>query len=61
VVLTVVIEYFDTIRDRSVLPSVEPGFMRAALPREIPPEGAKWDEIHPDIEKIIMASPGKSR
>lgn len=49
-----VIEYFKTISDRPVLPSVEPGFMRKSLPTEIPVEGAKWDEIQPDIEKLIM-------
>jgi aromatic-L-amino-acid/L-tryptophan decarboxylase len=49
-----VIDYFKTISDRPVLPSVEPGFMRKSLPTEIPVEGVKWDEIHPDIERIIM-------
>jgi len=37
-----------------VLPSVQPGFMRESLPEEIPVEGVNWDEIQPDIEKIIM-------
>ena len=36
------------------MPSVEPGFMRKQLPTEIPKEGVKWDEIQPDIEKLIM-------
>lgn len=49
-----VIEYFKTISDRPVIPSVHPGFMRKQLPTEIPTEGVKWDEIQPDIEKLIM-------
>jgi aromatic-L-amino-acid/L-tryptophan decarboxylase len=53
----VVVEYFQTIGERTVLPSVEPGFMRKALPTEIPEQGVKWDEIQPDIEKIIMVRP----
>jgi aromatic-L-amino-acid decarboxylase len=52
--LILVVEYFNTIRDRPVLPSVQPGFMRQSLPNEIPQQGVKWDEIQPDIEKIIM-------
>ena len=50
----IVIDYFQTISDRPVLPSVEAGFMRESLPSEIPAEGVKWDEIQPDIERIIM-------
>ena len=49
-----VIDYLQTISDRPVLPSVEPGFMRESLPSEMPVEGVKWDEIQPDIEKLIM-------
>lgn len=30
--------------------------MRKSLPSEIPAEGAKWDEIQPDIENIIMVT-----
>jgi hypothetical protein len=55
-VLMVVVEYFNTIRDRPVLPSVQPGFMRESLPNEMPAEGVKWEEIQPDIEKIMMVS-----
>ena len=28
--------------------------MRQSLPTSIPVEGVKWDEIQPDIEKVIM-------
>ena len=28
--------------------------MRNALPKTMPEEGVKWDEIHPDIERVIM-------
>jgi hypothetical protein len=49
-----VIEYFNTIGERPVLPSVQPGFMREALPSSIPVDGVKWDQIQPDIENLIM-------
>jgi aromatic-L-amino-acid/L-tryptophan decarboxylase len=52
--LMLVIDYFATIRDRPVLPSVQPGFMRKSLPDGIPEEGVKWEDIQADIEKIIM-------
>ena len=49
-----VIDYLSNIRERPVLPSVQPGFMQKALPTGIPKKGVKWEEIQPDIEKIIM-------
>lgn len=46
--------YMNTLRTRRVTPSVEPGYLRAALPSEAPeyPEG--WDEVMKDVENKIM-------
>jgi hypothetical protein len=35
--------------------------MRKALPDGIPEQGVKWDEIQPDIEKIIMVQQALSK
>ena len=47
-------DYFDTIQDRRVIPSVEPGYLRTLLPREPPNDGETWDEVQIDIEAKIM-------
>lgn len=54
-----IIDYVDNIRDRPVLPSVEPGYLNDLLPNSPPEEGQQWSEILPDVEKYIM--PGVSR
>jgi hypothetical protein len=51
-------DYLENIRDRSVLPSVQPGYMRNLIPDLPPEEGEKWSHIFDDIEKVIM--PGVS-
>ncbi|KAF2733904.1 dopa decarboxylase-like protein [Polyplosphaeria fusca] len=46
--------YYDTIAERPVLPSVSPGYLRPLLPDGPPEEGESWDKIQADIEKVIM-------
>lgn len=46
--------YMNTIRKRRVTPSVEPGYLRAALPSEAPQYPESWDEVMCDVEKKIM-------
>lgn len=50
--------YNDTLRDRDVLPSVEPGYLSKLLPEEAPYKAEKWQEILKDVEQYIM--PGVS-
>ncbi|XP_064169334.1 histidine decarboxylase isoform X1 [Anguilla rostrata] len=47
-------EYLTKIRDRRVVPDVQPGYMRKLLPDNAPIEPENWDNIFNDIEKIIM-------
>ncbi|XP_015602412.1 aromatic-L-amino-acid decarboxylase [Cephus cinctus] len=46
--------YLENIRDRRVLPNVEPGYMKPLLPNEAPQTPEKWQDIMGDLEKIIM-------
>ncbi|XP_065332536.1 aromatic-L-amino-acid decarboxylase-like [Cloeon dipterum] len=46
--------YLDNIRDRRVLPTVEPGYIRPLLPETAPEEGEKWQAVMDDLEKVIM-------
>ncbi|KAK9510512.1 hypothetical protein O3M35_005282 [Rhynocoris fuscipes] len=46
--------YIDTIRDRSVLPDVKPGYLHKLLPTEMPSTPDHWTQILPDVEQIIM-------
>ncbi|XP_053206409.1 aromatic-L-amino-acid decarboxylase-like [Panonychus citri] len=49
-----VCDYLDNIRDRPVLPSVEPFYLEKLLPDSAPEQGETWPEIFKDIEKLIM-------
>lgn len=47
-------DYLDNIRDRQVLPSVNPGYLQPKIPNEAPQSGEHWKKIMDDIEQIIM-------
>ncbi|XP_063782057.1 histidine decarboxylase [Pseudophryne corroboree] len=47
-------QYLSTVRERQVIPDVQPGYMRALLPDSAPVESESWDNIFRDIEDIIM-------
>ncbi|XP_071440076.1 aromatic-L-amino-acid decarboxylase-like [Hetaerina americana] len=47
-------DYLENIRDRQVLPSVEPGYIRALLPDETPEEPEQWQDVLKDVERVIM-------
>ncbi len=49
-----VINYYDTLADRRVVPSVEPGYLRPLLPAEAPRDGEPWPAIQADIDRVIM-------
>ncbi|EME85041.1 uncharacterized protein MYCFIDRAFT_207468 [Pseudocercospora fijiensis CIRAD86] len=47
-------QYYSTISDRPVLPSIKPGYLAKLLPDSPPQEGQPWPEIQKDIERTIM-------
>ncbi|ODN06479.1 Aromatic-L-amino-acid decarboxylase [Orchesella cincta] len=47
-------QYLDNIRDRRVLPTVQPGYIQDLIPAEAPEEGEKWQDVMKDIERVIM-------
>lgn len=53
-----VADYFTNLRNRSVLPDVEPGYLIKALPKQMPEKSEKWQEVLKDVEQYIM--PGVS-
>ncbi|KAH8370147.1 hypothetical protein KR093_002345 [Drosophila rubida] len=46
--------YLETLNERRVTPSVEPGYLRHLLPSEAPQEPEDWDQIMLDVEDKIM-------
>ena len=54
----IVADYLDNIRDRPVLPSVQPFYINDVVPPEPPEDGEPWQDVFKDIEKVIM--PGVS-
>lgn len=55
-----VADYLDTIRDRPVLPDVQPGFMRHLIPDSAPEKPEDWKDILHDVERVIMPGVSKS-
>jgi aromatic-L-amino-acid decarboxylase len=46
--------YLENIRDRRVLPTVEPGYLRPLIPDSAPVVPDKWEDVMADIERVIM-------
>ncbi|XP_001661057.2 alpha-methyldopa hypersensitive protein [Aedes aegypti] len=49
-----VADYLVNIRDRDVLPSVEPGYLHDLLPNEIPEKGDDWKTIMEEFKRFIV-------
>lgn len=49
-----VADYMENIRERPVLSSVQPGFMRQLIPESAPEKGESWEAIFQDIDRVIM-------
>ncbi|CAG9771983.1 unnamed protein product [Ceutorhynchus assimilis] len=47
-------DYYETIRDRPVLPSVQPGYLDDLLPKDPPQSGESWRDVLQDVDRIIM-------
>lgn len=50
-------QYLETIEERRVTPSVEPGYLRSLIPSEAPFKPEPWEQVMDDVENKIM--PGK--
>eukprot|EP01135_Chromosphaera_perkinsii_P008762 Nk52_evm95s1444 gene=Nk52_evmTU95s1444 len=49
-----IVDYQESLRDRPVLPQIEPGYMKKLIPRDMPEVGESYDKIMADVEEIIM-------
>ncbi|XP_076643376.1 aromatic-L-amino-acid decarboxylase [Halictus rubicundus] len=49
-----VANYNETIRDRNVLPDVEPGYLSKLLPEDAPQKAETWQQVMEDIDRYIM-------
>jgi hypothetical protein len=48
------IKYFNSLEQRPVVSSVEPGYLRKILPGETPEQGEDWSSIQKDVEEKIV-------
>lgn len=53
-VIDEVIRYYDTVEDRQLVSTVEPGYLKKLLPEGPPIHGEPWSQIQKDIELKIM-------
>ncbi|XP_001603679.1 aromatic-L-amino-acid decarboxylase [Nasonia vitripennis] len=49
-----IVNYQENIRERRVLPTVEPGYMKPLLPEEAPQHPEDWRSIMNDLERVVM-------
>ncbi|KAK9454940.1 pyridoxal phosphate-dependent transferase [Dipodascopsis uninucleata] len=49
-----IIDQFQTINDRQNISEVSPGYLRELLPKSMPEEGEKWEDIQRDFDTKIM-------
>ncbi|KAJ8973717.1 hypothetical protein NQ317_009311, partial [Molorchus minor] len=49
-----VANYLENIRERRVVPTIEPGYLRPLIPENAPEKPDKWENIMNDIERVIM-------
>jgi aromatic-L-amino-acid decarboxylase len=54
ILINIVVNYYDTIKNRRVVSNVEPGYLKKILPSGPPQEGEAWADIQKDIEAKIM-------
>ncbi|XP_070158303.1 aromatic-L-amino-acid decarboxylase [Polyergus mexicanus] len=49
-----VADYNETLRNRNVLPDVEPGYLSKLLPEQAPEKCENWQKVLEDVEECIM-------
>lgn len=52
--ISTVVKYYDTIEERPVVSTVEPGYLRKLLPEHAPEDGEAWADIQKDVESKIV-------
>ncbi|KAJ5774885.1 3-beta hydroxysteroid dehydrogenase/isomerase [Penicillium paradoxum] len=48
-----ILNYFDTVPERRVLPAIEPGYLRPLIPENPPDEPEEWSKIQEDVDTKI--------
>ncbi|KAK9412794.1 putative Aromatic-L-amino-acid decarboxylase [Seiridium unicorne] len=49
-----IVSYYDTIEERPVVSTVEPGYLRKLLPDHAPEDGEPWSDIQKDVQSKIV-------
>ncbi|XP_034190757.2 aromatic-L-amino-acid decarboxylase [Osmia lignaria lignaria] len=49
-----VANYTDNLRNKNVLPDVEPGYLSELLPKEAPQKAETWQQVLKDVEQYII-------
>ncbi|KAG6452545.1 aromatic-L-amino-acid decarboxylase [Manduca sexta] len=53
-VIDLIADYIENVRDRNVLPSVEPGYLLKMLPEEAPEQPEHWHDVVKDVHNTIL-------
>lgn len=46
--------YTESLRNKNVLPDVDPGYLSQFLPEEAPQKAETWQEVLKDVERYII-------
>ena len=49
-----VADYLENIRDKPVLPTVKPGYIKDLIPAEAPENPESWQDVMKDVDRVIM-------
>lgn len=49
-----VADYWANLRQRSPLPTVQPGYMRQLIPDHAPEQAESWSDVMNDLESVVM-------
>uniref|UniRef100_A0A4W3JZ72 Aromatic-L-amino-acid decarboxylase n=1 Tax=Callorhinchus milii TaxID=7868 RepID=A0A4W3JZ72_CALMI len=49
-----VVDYLQSIEERPVYPSVEPGYLRHLIPESAPEQPHSFEEVMKDVERVVM-------
>ena len=49
-----IVDYLKGVKDRPVLPSVEPGYLHRLLPTDAPQEPEAWEDSMRDVQDKIL-------
>ncbi|ODV92083.1 hypothetical protein CANCADRAFT_82001 [Tortispora caseinolytica NRRL Y-17796] len=49
-----IVDYYKNLGENNTISSVEPGYLKALLPEQMPNEGESWDAVKADLDRAVI-------